>query len=519
MSTYNKNGATVTITPTVAWTSVDKNLTADQVNSGFNTSSDIISFSGRSKRNKPTVIAKVVVTVDSGKFFSVAPYLNTKSRKISIRLRDRVKAEFNNAVKNICYTSFTYDLIFISDNKSTGTSGLSADIKYVTKTIPTVATEIRAIEFGSSEISSLGELRSIRVIGEPDAAFALAINENQESTQENNLPSIFNKVNDESILNKRYSETTTYNYGKNMRMIKSTIPKSGTFSFSQDFPSTIVRKTAISVAASSASKIKFTNLSGVRAGDRMYYDGLANTSVVTVNVLDPDGNDPNECTLLTNGSTASITLAKGKAVEFKRNRVYSIDIIPDLTSTLGSQIPTTDPEYRLYQYLDPTLTITHKPDSTSGTETKILKYNDVATSLGRSADHTITYTGKANTLQNPNDKKVKSNFSVKLEIVCDPSTASPAHTFTAKTTPIFSNVTRRVHATTGTGAVNTNAVMSNWTNSISEFNGGTVLKIKGIRFSAIGSGTIILNYDVDILRWGNKDVNMELDLATVLTNA
>ena len=66
---------------------------------------------------------------------------------------------------------------------------------------------------------------------------------------------------------------------------------------------------------------------------------------------------------------------------------------------------------------------------------------------------------------------------------------------------------------------NTNIVISNWTNSIAEDNGGTVVNITGITLTAIGSGTINLSYNVEIAKWGNKDVNMELDLATILTNA
>ena len=111
MSTYNRNGATVTVTPTTAWTGVDKTLSNTQINSGFDANIDTVSFSGKTRRGKPAVIAKVVITADSGKYFVTPPYLQANSRKISLRLRDKVNQKLT-VGDGVFYTSYTFDLMF-----------------------------------------------------------------------------------------------------------------------------------------------------------------------------------------------------------------------------------------------------------------------------------------------------------------------------------------------------------------------------------------------------------------------
>ena len=528
MSTYNKNGATVTITPTTSWTSADQIPTETQLIGGFDASLDNISFNGKVRIGKPVVIASIVIEADSNKYFIQPPYLNTRSRNISLKPKNKKNQRVTSGVLDgIFYTSYTYDLVFVSNGSTSSADNLSAKIVYKTETIPSPAIEIYNIDYGSSVVAETGEIRKIKITGSPTAVFGLAINENYaetvtlsdgDSLTEDQIIPIFNKYNDESILRSKTKGTsinkTEYNYGKKIDIIRGVIPSSGVFEFTQKFPSTTSAITAVTVADSGA-KFKFTNLSNVRVGDRLYYSGLSDTTVITVESLNPDGDDENECWLLSNGSAASLTLAKGKKITFKRNKTYSIDIIPELTSTLGSKIPTRDPEYRLYQYLNPTLTITHKPNKSSGLETKVTKYNGVATGLAHSVDHTISYTGKALTTTNKRNKKIVDKFSVKLELTVN----NGAQRFTSKRQPLFNNRVKKVHPTVAGGAVNLNPVVSNWTNSIGLSNGGTFLKIYGIRFGVLNATTIDLWYNVEIEKWGSRSVNMELDLSTLLTNA
>ena len=358
-------------------------------------------------------------------------------------------------------------------------------------------------------ILTICENRRIKVIGDKSAKFALAINENYAETitlGDEEVP-FFNKHNDESLIKSSASQTD-YNYGKKINIIRGVIPNNGMFEFNQLFPSTTSKIAAVAADASSTVDVTFTSIDGVRVGDRMYHSGLANTTTITVAALNPGGT-ANALRL-----SSSVSLDKGRKVVFRRNKTYSIDIIPDLTSTLGSSIPTIDPEYKLYQYLDPTLTITHVPNTTGSLETKIEKYNDVDTGLAHSVNHTISYTGRANTALNSRDTKIKDKFSVKIRVTCE----NGAQRITTKKQPVFSNKVRKIHPTIG-GSVNPNAVLSNWTNSVAEANGGTVVNITGIRVGAINAVHMDIWYDVEISRWGNKDVNMVFDTTNILTNA
>ena len=502
MSTYNQDGATITITPTTSTTSTEQ--------------TGAVSFSGKVRRGRPIVLGSVVVTADSGKYFSSPPRLVTKSKNLSAKFRNRVSAKL--AIGDgTFYTSYTYDLIFVA-RTSTVDSGLDVRFRYSTKTIPTITYNIKNIIFGSNNIAESGETRRIKVVGDRKAKFALAINENYEetitlddgdATTGNETISNFHKRNDRSIIRSSVRNRVEYNYGKKINILRGQIGQTGVYEFDQVFPSVTSNRTRVNGTVSGAAKVIFDDLNNVRVGDRIYATQIADATVVKVLNLDPDGDNRDECTLDTD-----VTLTDDSIVMFKRSKVYSIDIIPDLTSTLGPRIPTTDPEYRLYQYMDPVLTLTHKPESTAGFETKVTKYNDVNTELAHSVSHTVSHTGKANALSDRKNRNITNRFSVKLEVTCHQAD----HRFTARKLPIFSNKIRPISPTTASGAANTNAVVSNWTNSISEFNGGTVINITNIRIAALTFVTVNLFYDVEIVKWGNKDVNMELDLAAILTN-
>ena len=89
MRTYNKNGATDTIPPTTSWTSADQIPTETQLIGGFDASLDNISFNGKVRIGKPVVIASIVIEADSNKYFIQPPYLNTRSRNISLKPKNK----------------------------------------------------------------------------------------------------------------------------------------------------------------------------------------------------------------------------------------------------------------------------------------------------------------------------------------------------------------------------------------------------------------------------------------------
>ena len=499
-TTYYKNGASITFADKTGWKSHEKSLTANQIDSGFDTSLSTVSISGSSVVGKTKKITSLKIVADEGKYFSIPPYLKGRFKN-RIRL-EKIKVEKNGNKP----TTYMYDLVYT--RSKTPISNLSVEILYKTDTIPVVTTSIRSISFGSNIINSGGENRTIKINGSPGAVFGIAINENVEEITEYTTTDIdgatarsiehshVDKINDVSIL-KRHNTTSTYNYAKDIKVIKGTINSTGVYSFNQIFPSIISNKTNVkgTMAESGATKIKFDNLTNVRPGDRIYSSNIPSSTVVKVaaNGLNPDEDDVNECTLDT-----SVTLLDNAEVVFKRKKCYSIDIIPDLTSTLDSSIPTTDPEYRLYQYMDPVLTVRN---SISGTDMTITHNNGAETGLERGEELDITYTGKAGVVNNTSVKRLKNKSKFNVSMLLD---IHNSDNFTAVLKPTFSN---------------TDQSKSSWTNSVAEDNGGTKVDIYGIKWSATGNNTITLKYNVDIKKWGTKDVVMELDLDDITTIA
>ena len=497
MSTYYKDGAAITFAKKIGWKGYEKLLTAKEISSGFDTSLSTVNISGSSVINKPIKIATLKITADEDKYFSIPPYLKSRFKN-RLRLK-KIKIEKTGNKP----TAYMYDLIYRSSSKPIG--DLSAKILYKTETIPTTTISINNISFGDTIVNSIGEHRTIKIYGTPTATFGVAVNENLEETIEYTVTdggvsrsvedSHIDKINDISILDKA-NGNTIHNYAEKINVIKGTIGSKGFHSFKQTFPSIISNKTKVNGSGfSSDTKIIFNNLTNVRPGDRIYSSNIPSTTVVLVaaNGLNPDGDNVNECTLDT-----AVTLADKAEVTFKRKRCYSIDFIPDLTSTLSSNIPTVDPNYRLHQYMDPTLTIRH---SITGTDMTITHNNGVATELGRGEELDISYTGKANVINNNNIKQLNTKSKFTVSILLD---IYAADNFTAILKPTFNN---------------TNQLRSSWTNSVTKDNGGTKVNIHGIKWSATGENTITLTYNVEIKKWGIKDVTMELDLDDITTIA
>ena len=502
MSTYHKDGATITFASKLGWKSYDKILTASEINRGFDPSINTINISGSSVVNKPKKITTLKITADEGKYFSIPPYI--KSRFKSRFRFKRIKVEKTNNKPTV----YIYDLIYKGSNKSY--NNLSIQILYKTETIPTTAISINNISFGNTVVNSDGEHRVIKIYGTPTATFGVAINENVENIVEYTTTDIdgatarsvnhsyIDKINDVSILSTPNSRTE-YNYAKNIGIMKGTIGSKGFYSFKQVFPSIVSNRTKVNgtMAASGASggtKIIFNDLTDVRVGDRIFSSTIASTSTIKVASINPDEDNVGELTL-----DGTVTLADKAEVTFKRKRCYSIDFIPDLTSTLSSNIPTTDPNYRLHQYMDPTLTIRN---SISGIDMTITHNNGLATDLARGAELDITYNGKANTTNNKNMAQPygnKSKFIVSMLLDIHAS-----ENFTGVLKPKFSSIDQS---------------KSDWTNSVAKENGGTKVNIHGVKWGATGENKITLTYIVEIKKLGTEDVIMELDLDEITTIA
>ena len=148
------------------------------------------------------------------------------------------------------------------------------------------------------------------------------------------------------------------------------------------------------------------------------------------------------------------------------------------------------------QYINPTLTLrVSKTNANYG-------INGGATSV-----HTYDYTykGLVNTIASKLNVSYKTKFTLTYTLV------APSHsirTLSAGGTsdnphglPIFSN---------------SDSNKSDWTNSVSADNGGTIISIFKINATGSGTATYVLKVDVDIMKFGTKNTTMVLDLDTVV---
>ena len=494
-TTYEKKGATIKFTPSEYWSSSEKTPSLREIQKGYSANLDKISMSGKAATGRTATVAAIELTADDGKYFSSIPRLSKKSSS-NFKLRS---TGVDKTIKKFNYTEnqaplpikFTYDLLYRPKGKTTKADSNKVRIIYETKTIPDYTTKsITDVKFGSTTLNPKGEIRKITISGVRGSEFTMAINENKEEviTDAGGLvdnESYFDRTQDVSIISKSNGYEHEL-YGKPIKVLRGRIGSSGQYSFNQKFPSTVALKTAVDGTAGSGTKHVFRSVENVKVGDRIFCDGsIGIGTTVLVAAINPDGDKPKELQF-----DSSVNLQDKKEVKFERKRIYSIEMFPTSTSwssnlsSVDSQVP---PIFRLFQYKNVKLTITNKTDDAN---MKILvgpSYTDRSAGL----DNSVSYSGAANTKAFSGGKTRVNKFSVDIKL----STVN-SETFTALTRPTFSNKSQDG---------------SKWTNSVTEFNGGTEVEIRKFKSSATGQQTLTISYDVIILKWGTKDVEMVVD--------
>ena len=450
---------------------------------------------GKVLRDTPKIVATIKVEAESGKCFKNPPSLKT-SNPNNIILSVKSVEKTNNNI-----TSYILNLTYINSIETSVSSALFASLRYNCYTIYSRSVSVDNIKFGSTLVNANGERRKIDVYGHKDAVFALSINDDDDLS---------------IIDSKETSSTITNNNGVSIPIIKRKIGKSGVYSFYQQFPSISKVKTFLNGAASSARTIVVDNGTGIKVGDKLLTPYISVGSNVTVEEINPAGGTDsiNELYL-----SSVITAPNKTPIFFQRSLTFTISMLPDLSSTLGSNISTTYPGYTLYQYLDPTLTL---KVSTAGTALTI-------NGGSAGAEYYQYILGKANTKA----RVTRGNrglsaatgtvgggytnyFKVTLNLaVVD----TGSHTFTAARKPTFSNSVANIGQGSGIGTPSAGQADggSDWTNTIADDNGGTDISINNISIGSTGSTTLSITYYVTINKWGNKDVTMELDLDRILT--
>ena len=480
----HSGGEDVKITPMSLWTSREKERSHSDVVNGIGEGVSRITLSGSALSNRAKRVAKIELTAPDGSYFSTPPQLKTKlNHNIRWELKDktstRVDTNGREIIKKI--TSYKYDLFYKGTLSSSILDVIRAELLYETSELPTRVLGINNIVFGSNIINPNGESRKIVISGVPGSSFGLAINENYEENITLGSETLlhFDKGEDKSILSGQVvNKRIEHQYGKKLPIVYGVIGKSGHYSFNQNFPSLIAATANCTNGVSASTTVDLDDTTGIRVNDRVLAKGISSTTIITVDTV-------NSTTRIT--VSDDITIAAKQTVRFKRDRFYSISTIPELTSTLSSTIPDTDPHYKLSQYRDDSvITIKHSPAA----DFAVTHHNGSATSLSDGVDFDLTYP----------QKSAIQEFT-KVELTLDMA-SSP--TFTAVKIPIYDH---------------SDQTASDWTNSVSSENGGSIVDFSRFKWGATGSGTIKMTYWFKVVKWGTKNVTLELNLDDVITHS
>ena len=167
----------------------------------------------------------------------------------SLKLKNKTTAlDIHNKPTHITY--YCFEVFYKAGSKTLAKNSINCELIYNTDTIPTATLEINRIEFGNTNIKDTGEIRKITIHGNPNSIFAIAVNESFQETitigEDSASSSVdptdvhFNKTDDVSIISIP-NDSTSYNYGGEINIIKGYIGPTGKFSFMQKFPSNIVK--------------------------------------------------------------------------------------------------------------------------------------------------------------------------------------------------------------------------------------------------------------------------------------
>ena len=492
----------VAITTVGSWSSKEQRKLHSDIVKGNTDDSFLIS--GRYITGRSVKFGKIELTAPDGKYFTEKPYLKTKKNNLRLRLKQkkRVPDSSTNPLLRGQINYYCFEVFFKSESKISKESNINTKLIYNAIEMPIKATGIHRVEFGSKTIGSEGETRKITVYGLPHTDFSIAVNEALEEQISLTEGSASEKLeylepaNEQTVL-RLPTHIVTNDNGSNMMVLQAKTNSSGRYSFTQTFPSTIITRAKIASGAT-ASTFDFNNISRVRDRDRMTTAGLR----IGDRVLVEDKTNDTRAVLDT-----SLTLTTNQPVVFRRKRVYIIRLLKELAN--GEAITFADSINDLNiirQYDSSQLTLTH-----GITTNFITSNNGLSTSLGAGGDFSLKFIGEPNSHKSiSNSNNIGGNVSGLVYNKVNRKTVSllitladAADRITAVKTPIFDSKDQS---------------KSDWTNSVSRENGGTVVRMWGFTHSAVNtSNTITLTYYFDIINMGFEDVEMTLNLDNILT--
>tara|TARA_R110002020_G_scaffold460165_2_gene678556 strand:- start:83 stop:1639 length:1557 start_codon:yes stop_codon:yes gene_type:complete len=467
-------------------------------------------ITGRAELNKKTNIGTLKLTAAENKRFVRKPGISKRSDK-GIVLNSKIVLRLKNVERDTKgrITEYLYEMTYTGKESVSVAQPLKYKLNNKTISLVSKATGIERIICGNSDLSPDGERRKITIHGTPGTTFKIAVTRIEESKYGN----IYADVDDGSS-----SSVATYNHiidaietdilnsvlsnstenltasGAEMSIISDKIPKSGKYSFMQNFPKLeLVKATAIneSGAASGATRIIFDSLTDVVAGDLVTVNGLT-TTVQTVN---PTGSNANQCDL-----TTTITGANNTHAEFRRITKYSINVLPSKLKRKIDYLVYNRPGWEngwysktLKHLFKPKLIIRATSNSVLYT---INRYTIPGGASAQTYDRRFIFNSRAATDRRRNVHELASNYH---KVVYTLRALSNSHSFSVLKTPVANDF--------GTATIRSGKT-----------NGGTFFEIQNISAPVLSNtqgwanDTATITFHLRISAWGETDTVLETAL-------
>ena len=463
-------------------------------------------------------VARFMIQLHSNRYFTKLPELTVpKEHEGNIKIvlsKKTYPEEYVSKNKKVNAKRYiikcSYDVLYKSVKSINKNNPLNCTVKYKTASyLPIVEAKplIRNIDFGNKLISPNGENREIKIYGDPGAEFGLAINESFEEssagTQYGHDGSLkhINKFNDISLLSRGsargFSRYFINNgmYGGEIPIIRGIIDNTGVATFNQTFPSNTIIKSENMATVTNSPYVTLSNNYGIKIGDRIHANGIDSTVVVTVLEAKTDEDssgevDPGKIKLSTN-----VTLTKGVNIRFTRDRIYSMDVIPDYTETTNTNLVNkgngvintfnqSDSRILTWRILGNNgWTITSNNGITAGMPIRNQPLNVKVNMTPRST------------------RVVTTKFKMLIDL------HNGAHNFKFITKPKVNQ--RIVKNDFGTSA-------NNYTESLLKNTNGLKFTCTNFSYDAIGNNTATISFDLNIVEGGTENIVIPLDLDKTL---
>ena len=450
---------------------------------------DTFEVKGRSFSGKWSKAGTLRLSAPDSKYFTSQPYLKSKNTNIKLKYKNKKLSSKSSEVIYYCF-----DIMYKSNTSSNKSEQVNTLI-YNVEGIAARNYEIYKVDYGNNTIRPSGETRNITVYGYPGTNFSIAINEVLPTTEDytNFTVNRFSSQREVSIL-KLPNHKSEHIFGRDMFVLKAAIGVDGKYTFKQNFPSNIIRKTKTTNSGTVSTHtidIEDKNRK-LKINDRFNMPAIPRTDVVKVSTVVSG--------LRVNLDRTVNNIAAYSPVHVTRDRFYTVHLIQEGDHAI---LDSANSYNRLRQSDVKKITFDHQIDSRA----TITSNNGVNTSASPGEDFKLIFSAlpKAQNVLSDSTNKGGSDYgSGKLKKVSLLITlADTADRITAVKTPILN--TRKND-------------LSDWTNSIAQENSGTNVSVVKFSHSALNTGhTITLTWYYKIVNVGLNDVTMAIDLNNILT--